>query len=182
MFNLNLEERNELLKYARFCLEEEMDVITEGFMVSPDFIENYSEKYGVFVSLYNKNELRGCLGQISSYLPLYKTIRQMTKAVATHDHRFKPVTAKEVPKLMIEISILSPLKKIKDVSDIELGRHGIYIEKGGLTGTFLPQVAENYDWSLEEFLGHCSESKAGIGWDGWKNASIFIYETIVFKE
>ena len=51
-----------------------------------------------------------------------------------------------------------------------------------MTGTFLPQVAGNYDWSVEEFLGHCAESKVGIGWDGWESANLFIYETIVLKE
>ena len=113
---------------------------------------------------------------------LYKILKQMTVASATRDYRFKPITKKEVPKLQIEISIVGPMQKIDSISEIELGKHGIYIEKDGKTGTFLPQVAENYNWNIDEFLGHCSESKVRIGWDGWKTANIFVYETLVFKE
>ncbi len=182
MQDFNLEERKELLIFARFCLENEMDAVNNYFLVSPNFIEKYSDKLGIFISLYNKKELRACLGQMNSDLPFYKTIELMTSAAATRDYRFKPIKKKEVDKLKIEISIISPMCKIDNIAEIELGKHGIYIEKDGVNGTFLPQVAENYNWTLEEFLGHCSESKVGIGWNGWKDANIFVYETVVFKE
>jgi AMMECR1 domain-containing protein len=74
------------------------------------------------------------------------------------------------------------LKKINDISEIELGKHGIYIKKGYYSGTFLPQVATKTGWTLEEFLGHCARDKAHIGWDGWKDAEIYTYEAIVFSE
>jgi hypothetical protein len=92
------------------------------------------------------------------------------------------VNAVEVEKLELEISVLSPMVKISDTSEIELGRHGIYIMKGGRGGTFLPQVATETGWTLEEFLGHCAQDKAGIGWDGWKTADIYIYSALVFGE
>jgi AMMECR1 domain-containing protein len=63
-----------------------------------------------------------------------------------------------------------------------LGKHGIYIKKDYNSGTFLPQVATQTGWSLEEFLGHCSKDKAGIGWNGWKDAEIYIYEALIFSE
>ena len=72
--------------------------------------------------------------------------------------------------------------KIEDINEIELGKHGIYIKKGHRTGTFLPQVATETGWNLEQFLGHCSQDKAGLGWDGWKEAEIYIYEALVFSE
>ena len=61
-----------------------------------------------------------------------------------------------------------------------LHRHGIYIRKGYRSGTFLPQVADEVDWTKEEFVGHCSQDKAGLGWDGWRDAELYVYEAIVF--
>jgi AMMECR1 domain-containing protein len=74
------------------------------------------------------------------------------------------------------------MKKITSVEDFIPGKHGIYIKKGNRSGTFLPQVAGETGWSREELLGHCSRDKAGIGWDGWKEAELFIYEAVVFSE
>jgi hypothetical protein len=74
------------------------------------------------------------------------------------------------------------LKKINNIHEIVLGKHGIYIKKGGRSGTFLPQVADKTHWTLEDFLGHCAGDKAGIGWNGWKDADIYTYEAIVFGE
>ncbi|MCU0680124.1 MAG: AMMECR1 family protein [Planctomycetes bacterium] len=84
--------------------------------------------------------------------------------------------------MKLEISVLSPLRKIDSVDEIVLGKHGIYIKSGINSGTFLPQVASKTGWNLEEFLGRCSRDKAGIGWDGWKDADIFIYEAIILRE
>jgi len=106
----------------------------------------------------------------------------MAIASATKDNRFSRVTAKEIDELHIEISVLSPLKKIENSDEIVLGKHGIYIKKGYNAGTFLPQVATETGWNLEEFLGHCSQDKAGIGWDGWKEAELFTYEAFIFSE
>jgi AmmeMemoRadiSam system protein A len=106
----------------------------------------------------------------------------MAVAAAKHDYRFPPVTEAELRRIEIEISVLSPLKKISDISEIELGKHGIYIRKGWSSGVFLPQVADETGWSLEEFLGHCARDKAGIGWDGWKQADIYIFTATVFSE
>jgi hypothetical protein len=106
----------------------------------------------------------------------------MAIAAATHDNRFEPVSADEIDQIDIEISILTPLKKISSIDQIQLGKHGIYIKKGLNSGTFLPQVASETKWTKEDFLGHCSRDKAGIGWDGWKNAELYTYEAIVFNE
>jgi len=84
--------------------------------------------------------------------------------------------------MSIEVSVLSPLRKIQSIDEIELGRHGIYIKSGYNTGTFLPQVADKTGWSVKEFVGRCSRDKAGLGWDGWKTAELFIYEAIIIKE
>ena len=106
----------------------------------------------------------------------------MTIAAATRDHRFALVEKPELKYIEIEISVLSPLRKISSIDEFELGKHGIYMKKDGHSGTFLPQVADDSGWTTEEFLGHCARDKAGIGWDGWKEAELFVYEAIIFRE
>jgi AmmeMemoRadiSam system protein A len=115
-------------------------------------------------------------------LPLYEVVRQLAVSSSTQDHRFAPVTEEEIDELEIEISVLTPLRKISSIDELELGKHGIYIRKGFYSGTFLPQVATETGWSKEEFLGHCARDKARIGWDGWKDAELYVYEAYVFGE
>ena len=74
------------------------------------------------------------------------------------------------------------MRRIHSVDEFELGTQGIYMRKGYRSGTFLPQVAAETGWTKEEFLGHCAQDKAGIGWDGWKDADLFVYEALVFGE
>ena len=119
---------------------------------------------------------------IESENPLIHTIRQMAVSAAVHDYRFPPVAAHELEHIEIEISVLSPLKKIDDISQIVLGKHGIYLRKGSASGVFLPQVADETGWNLEQFLGHCARDKAGIGWDGWRQSDIYIFSAVVFSE
>jgi AmmeMemoRadiSam system protein A len=137
-------------------------------------------KCGVFVSVYVDGQLRGCLGTFSEEEPLCENVQRMAAAAATEDTRFRPLQPDELDNLRIEISVLTPRKKISDIHEIELGKHGIYIKKGLNRGTFLPQVAVAQNWDVYEFLGNCSRYKAGIGWDGWKTAEIYVYEAIVF--
>ena len=144
--------------------------------------ENLKIHAGAFVTLKEGGDLRGCIGRFSADMPLYRLIRQMAVASSTEDNRFNPVKASEIDQLDIEISVLSPLKKISSPDEIILGKHGIYIKKGYASGTFLPQVATEAGWSLDEFLSHCARDKAGIGWDGWKDAEIFTYEACAFSE
>jgi hypothetical protein len=106
----------------------------------------------------------------------------MAIAAATEDYRFPQVQSGEISNLQIEISALTPMRRISSVDEIELGRHGIYIRKGDRSGTFLPQVATETGWTKEEFLGHCARDKAGLGWDGWRDAEIYVYEANVFSE
>lgn len=137
---------------------------------------------GAFVTLHKNGKLRGCIGRFTSDKALWMVVQEMAVAAATADTRFKAVTAEEMKEIDIEISVLSPLKKIESVNEIILGTHGIYISSGNRLGTFLPQVATETGWSLEEFLGHCSRDKAGLGWDGWKTADVFIYTAEIFGE
>jgi len=141
---------------------------------------------GAFVTLTNRGRLRGCIGTFTARLPLCRTVQQMAQSVLG-DPRFtdRPVTLAELTQLHIEISVLSPLEKVRDpLTEIELGRHGISIEGPWGSGCFLPQVATETGWSLEEFLSHCAAGKAGLPPDAWKDPSVSVYrfEAEVFGE
>jgi len=137
---------------------------------------------GVFVTINKRGRLRGCIGTFRQDQPLWKNVMEMAQSAAFNDPRFSPLSFDELNKIDIEISVLTPLKKIKSIDEIQLGKHGIYIKKGLRSGTFLPQVAIETGWTLEEFLGHCAQDKAGIGYYGWKDpdTEIYIYEAIIF--
>ena len=135
---------------------------------------------GAFVSLHKQGRLRGCIGHFGEDVPLYEIVAEMARAAAFQDPRFSPVTRDELDDLDIEISVLTPMRRIQSLDEFELHRHGIYIRKGYRSGTYLPQVADEVNWTKEEFVSHCSQDKAGLGWDGWKDAELYVYEAIVF--
>ncbi|MCK4465707.1 MAG: AmmeMemoRadiSam system protein B, partial [Bacteroidales bacterium] len=180
--NFSNEEKQTLLKIARNTI---IKYVSKQKVTEPgteDITLNLKKLNGVFVTIYKKGKLRGCVGQFRSRQPLYKLIQDMAISSSTKDHRFPPVTEEELDQLDIEISVLSPMKKIESIDEIDLGKHGIYIVKGSYSGTFLPKVAVDNDWNKEELLGHCARDKARIGWDGWKDADIYIYEAYIFSE
>lgn len=179
--NITEDEKRELLKHAREGIA--------GYLKNskyPPSESGYSgilnEKYGAFVTLKVEGKLRGCIGRFNPNMPLYQTIKEMAIAAATRDSRFDAVSNKELSNIKIEISILTPLKKIDSIDQIQLGKHGIYIKKGLSSGTFLPQVALETNWTKDEFLGHCARDKVGIGWDGWKTGELYTYEALIISE
>lgn len=139
-----------------------------------------TKKCGAFVTLTQRGQLRGCIGLMNGSLPLYETVAEMAHSAAFDDPRFDPLRRGELDKTDIEISVITPMRRIKTIDEFELHRHGIYIKKGYRSGTFLPQVADEVNWTKEEFLGHCSRDKAGLGWNGWRDAELYVYEAIVF--
>lgn len=142
----------------------------------------FGVKCGVFVTLTKHGRLRGCIGHFGEDVPLGEITHEMARAAAYEDPRFPSLSADELPDLTLEISVLTPLHRIHDISEFDYGRQGIYMRKGYRSGTFLPQVADEVDWTKEEFLGHCAQDKAGIGWDGWRTADLYTYEAIRFEE
>ena len=179
-FSIKREEKTELLQKARNSINTYVNTGKQGDLIPPYSQGLLNEITGAFVSIYINGKLRGCIGGFARKKTLNDLVQEMAVS-ASHDRRFDPVQPEELEEMELEISVLSPLKKIKSVSEIEMGKHGIYIKKGINSGTFLPQVAKKTGWNLEEFLGHCSRDKAGLGWEGWKTADIFTYEAIVFK-
>jgi AmmeMemoRadiSam system protein B/AmmeMemoRadiSam system protein A len=136
---------------------------------------------GAFVTLTENGRLRGCIGHFGEDVPLWQVVAAMAHDAAYRDPRFRPVEPEEWDRLSLEISVLSPLKRIHDISEFHYGQEGIYIKKGWHSGTFLPQVAEEVNWTKEEFLGHCAQDKAGLSWDGWKDAELYTYRVEIVK-
>jgi len=146
--------------------------------------QDLNQVLGCFVTLKKNQELRGCIGQFEPNIPLYQLIQRMAITAATQDPRFPPVTSDELTTIKIEISIMTPKKKISDWQKIKLGKEGVVIQKGPHAGTFLPQVATETGWSLEEFLSHLCWDKAGLPVDVYKDpsASLYTFEAQVFEE
>jgi len=174
-------EKKALLTLAGRAIAEKIVPGKYSFADIPELTERLHCRCGVFVSLYVSGELRGCIGTFSEETVLYKNVEEMAVSAAFNDSRFKPIQAHELPALELEISVLSPRKRIYDPSEIVLGKHGIFLKLDSNRGTLLPQVAITQKWTVEEFLGNCAKYKAGIGWDGWKAAELYTYEAAVFR-
>ena len=181
-YRLMTEEKKNLLIIARETIEAQLKNKKLPEVKEQGLNDNLKTRCGAFVTLNSQDKLRGCIGRFTSNQPLYNVVQDMALAAAFHDKRFAPVTQAEIKNIDIEISVLTPLKQIYSINDFTLGKHGIYIVKGNRSGTFLPKVAESTGWTKEEFLGYCARDKAGIGWEGWKEANLYIYEALVFDE
>ena len=177
---LSNEQRTELLTVARQSVNasvagaEPPDTPTDD----PDLLK----VQGAFVTLKKHGELRGCIGHIEGVYPLIETVKEMAKAAALQDFRFPPVQPSEIAELTIEISVMSPLMKVADVEEIQVGRDGLVISSGMQRGLLLPQVPVEWDWDREEFL--CQTClKAGLPEDAWRgDVLIERFEAEVFGE
>lgn len=168
-------QKQTLLKVARDTVEA---VIKAEPIETPQSDDpELNAPCGCFVTLKNHGRLRGCIGQFTSDSPLIELVGQMAKSSATGDPRFfaDPITARELDKLDIEISVLSPLQRTDEPLSLRLGIDGIYIKRGYASGCFLPQVATETGWSKEEFLSYCCAHKAGLPPDAWKDPETEVY-------
>lgn len=183
---LTPEDKRFLLNLARQSIEL---FLKKGqfLKIDPkDVSPRLKSKQGAFVTLKKGEELRGCLGRIEeSEEPLYSLVSQMAVSAAQEDYRFSPLQLKELPEIIIEISVLSPLQKIKDpFQEIKLGRDGVLVQKGQQTGVFLPQVAQETNWNLEEFMGQLCQQKASLNREAWRqnDVDIYVFQAEVFQE
>ena len=177
-FSLSDEEKRILKDIAYTSIKDSLN----GKPISMFNIQSsiLQQKCGAFVSLHKQGRLRGCIGHFGEDTPLHEIVAEMARAAAFEDPRFMPVTRDELDDLDIEISVLTPMRRIQSLDEFQLHKHGIYIRKGYRSGTYLPQVADEVNWTKEEFVAHCSQDKAGLGWDGWRDAELYVYEAIVF--
>lgn len=177
-------DKTQLLKLARGMLET---YVKTGKTASPEahgvtITPGMRQVMGAFVTLTLDGQLRGCIGEIFPRRPLYEAVMERAVDAGINDPRFRPVTEKELPAIHYEISALTPPVPVASYQDIVLGRHGMVIQKQGRSAVFLPQVAPEQHWTLEETLAHLS-LKAGLSQDAWKEgASWTVFEAIVFEE
>jgi len=143
--------------------------------------ESLKEPRGAFVTLHKRGQLRGCIGSIQPTKPLHQTVEEMAAAAAFNDPRFESLTSKELKEIELEISVLTPLERVRDVKDIEVGKHGLYIKKGSFSGLLLPQVATDYNWDRITFLQETCR-KAGLPQNAWKDkdAEIYLFSADIF--
>ena len=179
-FSLNDEEKRILKDIALTSIKDSLEGKRIAQPTLNSKLSTLNSKCGAFVSLHKQGRLRGCIGHFGEDVPLHEIVAEMARAAAFEDPRFMPVTRDELDDIDIEISVLTPMRRIQNLDEFELHRHGIYIRKGYRSGTFLPQVADEVNWTKEEFVSHCAQDKAGIGWDGWRDAELYVYEAIVF--
>jgi hypothetical protein len=141
-----------------------------------------SETRGVFVSLHQDDRLRGCIGNIYPASPLYRCAAECAIGAAVGDPRFMPLTSAELHLVEFEISVLSPLERVFNIREINIGRHGLLVTKQNARGLLLPQVATAYSWNRERFLQETCK-KAGLRPDDWKqDAAIQSFSAHVFSE
>lgn len=176
--------RRELLELARQTVASYLNGKVPPMPDAASVPEPLKQDGACFVTLQNRGNLRGCIGNVEAIDPLYAAV--IRNAIhACQDPRFtlEPVTAREVPQLHIEISRLTPMKPIKDTHEIIVGRHGLLISLGGRRGLLLPQVAYERGWTREQFLGEVCR-KAGLPMDSWKRpeAELHSFEAEVFGE
>ena len=184
VFPMEEDEKKSLLKLARGTINYYME---HGKMPQPEDVgvtitPNMQQVAGAFVTLQQKGQLRGCIGEIFPRRPVFEAVIEQAVNAAVNDPRFKPVSPREVPGLHIEISVLTPPRPVDSWKDIEIGRHGMILNKRGRQALFLPQVAPEQGWGIEETLTHLA-MKAGLPPDAWREGAQYsVFEALVFGE
>ena len=176
---LDAEQRHYLLSLARATIEEHVrgGRAPQARTADPDLLRPGA----AFVTLRERGALRGCIGCLEAVSPLVETVRDRAIAAATRDPRFRPVKPDELPLLEIEISVLSPLRKVGRADDIDITKHGVVVEQGGKSGIYLPQVAAETGWSRDELLSRLCRDKAGLPADAWRRgADLYVFTVQAF--
>ena len=179
---LDADQKKELLRIARDTIRQKLENGTRLEVATED--EYLQKEMGVFVTLHKNGRLRGCMGSMVAREPLYLAVRNMAIASASQDYRFPTMSKEEIDEIDIEISALTPMRKISDSAEIELGKHGVMVIQGENTGVYLPQVATETGWTKEEFMDSLCTQKARIPHDAWKTGQcdIFVFTAEVFGE
>jgi MEMO1 family protein len=181
-FTLSEEEEKELLDLAQnsVALAVRWHKLYEPRATGDRALD---QNRGAFVTLMEAGKLRGCVGYTAAAQPLYKTVRDTATLAALRDPRFPPVTEDELPELRYEVSVLSPLLRVDDISRIEIGKHGLLLKNGNREGLLLPQVPIEQHWDRIRFLQEVC-LKAGLSPDCWTHSEteIFCFSALVFGD
>ncbi len=179
-FALGREDQELLLESAHRTIGRLLDTGNREPVPPRRLTPALARRAGAFVSLHESDELRGCVGHRSGCEPLAEAIPQLALSAALDDPRFTPLRARRAP-LEIEISVLTPLKRLRDPAAFRVGVHGVYLACGMYRSLLLPQVARDREWTAEEFLGALAR-KAGMAPGGWSRpgANLYIFQAQVF--
>lgn len=178
---LNKQQQQTLLRIAREAITAAVRGEKQPQWTIDDPV--LQENCGAFVTIKKHGQLRGCIGYIEPIKPLWETVADVAVSAALNDYRFPPVSPAELPDLELEISALTPLRKMSSPDEIVIGKHGLLIEKGGYRGLLLPQVATEWGWDKWEFLDQTCR-KAGLPPGAWKDpdAQVYLFSAQVFGE
>ncbi len=174
---LTEDERQTLLRIARDTAAAyltdgtELEIDESRYELSPRLLAPGA----AFVTLHNKEQLRGCIGHVVAMVPLYQSVAH-NAIQACRDPRFTsiPVTVAELPELTVEVSVLSPMRRLLDAEKVEVSRDGLMMVQGQMSGLLLPQVPVEQRWDREEFLAQTC-LKAGLPPDAWKDRETEVY-------
>jgi AmmeMemoRadiSam system protein A len=179
-FQLTEDDQQLLLRIARNAVRSYLSGQAPRFSEMP--VGPLSQVHGVFVSIHQNGDLRGCIGNIHAVSPLYRTVAECAIAAAVGDPRFMPLMAAQLPSVDFEVSVLSPLHRVLDIEEIEVGKHGLVVSKKNARALLLPQVATTYGWDREQLLEETCR-KAGLRADDWKqDATIESFSAVIFSE
>jgi hypothetical protein len=180
-FGLSSEDKKLLLSIARQAIKTRL----EGKeLVFPQKVTGaLSLPLGAFVTLHEAGELRGCIGTFRPNTPLYQVVAEMARQAAFSDYRFHPISLDEINAIDIEISVLTPMKRLYNPDSVVVGRDGLYIIRGNDAGVLLPQVPVEQNWDRTAFLDHTC-LKAGLPSSSWKNeqTEIYTFQAEIFGE
>ena len=179
---LSAQLRLKLLRVARQSLE---NFLENGARIQfPTEIPELLEKRAVFVTLRNREHgnLRGCIGQSKPRYPLIEAVAKTAISSAVDDTRFPSIRLDELPNLLIEINVLSPLAPSKP-EYVKIGKHGLMINKGPKGDLFLPEVAVSNGWDHHTFLEElCRKADLPKGiWHG-RGAELYVFESETWCE
>lgn len=182
---MDAEARAALLRLARAAIKASLSGESDETVKMPALSWADRTSRGAFVTLRRGGRLRGCIGTFHPLGPLPETVWEMAKAAA-RDPRFlnNPIELAELPKLHVEISVLSPLERTADPLSLTVGTHGIYIRTPRGAGCFLPEVATELGWDARQFLTHCCREKAMLSPDAWQrpDAEVFLFTVEKIEE
>jgi AmmeMemoRadiSam system protein A len=178
---LDRDERRTLLELARAVIAARLAGVPEPVLDPPP--GPLLELRGAFVTLHLEGHLRGCIGHVVGEHPLWRSVRENAVNAAFHDPRFPPLSAGELDDVVIEVSALTPLRRITGPDDLVIGRHGVMVQIGGARGLLLPQVASELGWNAVTLLEQTCR-KAGLDRDAWRrpDAVLEAFEADVFGE
>jgi AmmeMemoRadiSam system protein A len=172
-----------LLRLARAAIHQALhaDGMLEQALAEAEITPELAEPRAAFVSLKLGEKLRGCIGDLACSRPLYRAVIEIAPKTALEDPRFSPLAPHELSATRIEISVLGALRPLARPEDLVIGRHGVQLTRGDARAVFLPQVAAEQGWSVEQLLRELAR-KAGLGEESWRGAALEVFEADRFQD